>query len=311
MNAKAQSKPAPLGRGLSALFGDTDVSYTPRKTAHTSAQGVELAQPANAGAGGVRSMPIIWLQPGVYQPRHHFDDDAIDELAASIRERGVLQPLMVRPLEGEKDAYEIVCGERRWRASQKAGLHEVPVIVKNLTDREAMEVGLIENIQRQDLSPIEEGEGYHRLIDEFNHTHDNLAQIVGKSRSHIGNMMRLLKLPDSVKQMISAGELSMGHARSVITSKDPEKLAREIVKKGLNVRQAESLAKREAEGLRGKATKGKSAMAADPNLLALERDLSRTLGLKIKIHAQGDMGTLTIHYTDLDQLEDVLKRLQG
>ena len=168
------TKPAPLGRGLSALFGDTDSAYQPR---------ANTAQAANPAAGEKPlSLPIEWIQPGEFQPRRHFDDEAIDELSSSIRERGVLQPLMVRPLEGEKDAYEIVCGERRWRAAQKAGLHDVPVIVKNLTDREAMEVGLIENIQRQDLSPIEEGEGYHRLIEEFQHTHDNLAQIVGKSR---------------------------------------------------------------------------------------------------------------------------------
>ena len=308
MNAKPLTKPAPLGRGLSALFGDTDASYQPRKApVSTAAQSSTGSIPANNQ--GVRSIPITWIQPGAFQPRRHFDDQAIEELASSIRERGVLQPLMVRPLDGEKDAYEIICGERRWRASQVAGLHDVPVIIKNLTDREAMEIGLIENIQRQDLSPIEEAEGYSRLIEEFHHTHDNLAKIVGKSRPHIGNILRLLKLPEGVKTMIGAGDLSMGHARCVITAKDPERLAREIVKKGLNVRQAELLAKKESDGRFAK--KERVDKNADPNILALERDLGRSLGLKSKINAQGTAGTVTIHYTDLDQLEDVLKRLQG
>ena len=311
MSAKPLAKPAPLGRGLSALFGDTDASYQPRRPA-------VAASPAASSTGndtplgqqgGVRSLPITWIQPGAYQPRRHFDEQAIQELAGSIRERGVLQPLMVRPLDGEKDSYEIICGERRWRASQIAGLHEVPAIVRKMTDREAMEIGLIENIQRQDLSPIEEAEGYSRLIEEFSHTHDNLAKIVGKSRPHIGNILRLLKLPDTVKKMINSGELSMGHARCVITANDPEKLAKEIVKKGLNVRQAEMLAKKESDGRFAK--KERVDKNADPNILALERDLGRTLGLKIKINAQGATGTLTIHYNDLDQLEDVLKRLQG
>lgn len=313
MSAKPLAKPAPLGRGLSALFGDADASYQPRKTA-TQAPAANVGSTRSEAAPpstnqGVRSMPITWLQPGMFQPRRHFDDTAIEELAGSISERGVLQPLMVRPIDGEKDAYEIICGERRWRASQMAGLHEVPVLVRNLDDRQAMEIGLIENIQRQDLSAVEEAEGYSRLIEEFQHTHDGLAKIVGKSRAHVGNMLRLLRLPESVKTMINRDEISMGHARCLITSKDPEKLAREIVKKGLNVRQAEMLAKREAEGPVAK--KDGVVKTLDPNIIALERDLSRALGLKIKINAQGAAGTLTIHYNDLDQLEDVLKRLQG
>ena len=308
MSAKPLAKPAPLGRGLSALFGDTDVSYQARKGAAVSAPVAEA--PASAPPShGVRSMPITWLQPGAYQPRRHFDEDAIGELAASIRERGVLQPLMVRPITGEKDSYEIICGERRWRASQQAGLHDVPVIVKSMSDREAMEIGLIENVQRQDLSPLEEAEGYQRLIEEFNHTQENLGKIVGKSRPHISNMLRLIKLPEPVKAMINDGSLSMGHARCVITAKEPEKLAREIIKKGLNVRQAEMLAKKESDGRFAK-TKERVARDADPNILALEREIGRALGLKVKIHANSGMGTLTIHYSDLDQLEMVLHKLR-
>ena len=314
MSSKPQAKPAPLGRGLSALFGDTDTSYQPRKAIPVAAQasrGTTTEASTPSTNQGVRSMPITWLQPGAYQPRRHFDEETIAELAASIRERGVLQPLMVRPLEGEKDSYEIICGERRWRASQQAGLHDVPVIVKTMTDREAMEIGLIENVQRQDLSPLEEAEGYQRLIDEFNHTQENLGKIVGKSRPHISNMLRLIKLPDPVKKMINDGSLSMGHARAVITAKDPEVLAREIVKKGLTVRQAEMLAQKASDGRFAKSVP-RTAKDADPNIIALERELGRTLGLKVRIKTElGTAGSLTIHYNDLDQLEDVLKKLQA
>ncbi|MGE4351134.1 MAG: ParB/RepB/Spo0J family partition protein [Bdellovibrionales bacterium] len=310
MNAKPQTKPAPLGRGLSALFGDADASYQPRKQAARAGTAPSTSSPV-AGQQGIRSMPITWIQPGMFQPRHHFDEQAIEELAASIRERGILQPLMIRPLEGDKDSYEIICGERRWRAAQQAGLHDVPVIVKNLTDSEAMEVGLIENVQRQDLSPLEEAEGYQRLIDEFHHRQDDLAKIVGKSRAHISNIIRLIKLPDSVKVMINDGSLSMGQARAIITAKDPETLAKEIVKKGLNVRQAEMLAKKESDGKFAKSV-SRVAKNADPNILALERDLGRLLGLKVRIRTElGSAGNLTIHYADLDQFEMLLNKLKA
>ncbi len=304
MNAKLQTKPAPLGRGLSALFGDTDNSYQGRAPQTP----LTPATPRSANASDPQKLPIEWIQPGAFQPRRHFDDTAINELADSIRERGVLQPLMVRPLAGEKDTYEIIAGERRWRAAQVAGLHEVPVLIRAFTDREAMEVGLIENVQRQDLSPIEEAEGYRRLIEEFNHTQENLAKIVGKSRPHITNLLRLLKLPESVRAMIGDGSLSMGHARAVITAQDPAALAKEIVKKNLNVRQAEMLAKKISDGRFAK--KERARKDVDPNILALENELGRALGLKIKIAAQGSAGTLTIHYQDLDQLDLVLKKLQ-
>jgi len=301
MSVKSASKPAPLGRGLSALFGDTDQSFTakPLQTVKDAPQKVTHE---------IQKLPIEWLQPGLYQPRRHFDDVAIDELASSIRECGIVQPLMVRLIDGEKEAYEIIAGERRWRAAQKVGLHEVPVLVRHLSDREAMEIGLIENVQRKDLSIIEEAEGYERLIGEFDYKQDDLAKIVGKSRPHITNLLRLLKLPNSVKQMVTEGKLSMGLARTVITAKDPEALANEIVKKGLNVRQAEALAKKLSGGRFAK--KERIRKNIDPNILELERRLSNHLGLKVVVKPNGMAGSVIIHYQDLDQLDVVLKKLQ-
>lgn len=311
MNAKPIVKPAPLGRGLSALFGDTDASYqAPRKSA-ASAHAAPAAPKEKESASskdGIRTLPITWLQPGAYQPRRTFDDYAIQELTASIEERGVLQPLMVRPLS-EKDSYEIVCGERRWRAAQRAGIHEVPVIIRTMTDREAMEIGLIENIQRQDLSPIEEAEGYERLIEEFDYTQDNLSKIVGKSRPHITNFLRMLKLPEGVKELVSSGELTSRHARVLLTVKEPLALAKEIVKKGLNVRQTEALAKKLSEGHPEKLDR-ETKKFLDQSTIALERDLSSKLGLKAKIHtAGGKTGTLTLHFSDFDQLDNLIRRL--
>lgn len=301
MNAKPAPKPAPLGRGLSALFGDTDSSFDVKTKSVPKA-------PAQPVSHETQRLPVEWLQPGVYQPRRHFDNSAIDELAASIKERGVLQPLMVRPIEGEKEAYEIIAGERRWRASQKVGLHEVPVLVRHFTDREAMEIGLIENVQRQDLSLIEEADGYQRLLEEFGHTQENLAKIVGKSRPHISNLLRLLKLPDSIKVMVDEGKLSLGLARTVITAKDPEALAKEIIKKGLNVRQAEALAKKLSDGRFAK--KERVRKDVDPNIIELERRLSNHLGLRVRVKPNGVAGIVEIQYQDLDQLDSVIKRLQ-
>lgn len=298
MNAKTSSKPAPLGRGLSALFGDTDSSYSPRGAAA-----------ASKNESSTQTMPIEWIQPGAYQPRRHFDEAALQDLALSIKERGLIQPILVRSIKGEKNSYEILAGERRWRAAQIAALHEVPVLIRETSDREAMEIGLIENVQRQDLSPLEEAEGYRRLLDEFRHTQDGLARVVGKSRPHITNLLRLLTLPDSVKELITQGVLSMGHARAIITAGDPESLAKEIVRKGLNVRQAEALAKKASDGRFAK--KKRVSKDADPNILALENSLEKILGLKVKLQDTGGEGSLTIYYEDLDQLDGVLKKLQG
>jgi len=298
------AKSAPLGRGLSALFGDADTSYKAPSPAVSPAVASDNNQPQ-------RTLPIGQLQPGTYQPRHVFDQAAIEELAASIKERGILQPLLVRPVPQAKDLFEIIAGERRWRAAQQAGVHDVPVVVRELSDREALEFGLIENVQRQDLSPLEEAEGYRRLLDEFRHTQEDLAKVVGKSRSHIANMMRLLNLPAGVKQLIEKGELSAGHARALVTAKNPLELAQRIIKEGMNVRQAEALAKNEAENPQTHKKKNPPATASDADTAALEKDLSRVTGLKVSIAAHGKAGTITLHYQDLEQLDDVIKRLRG
>ena len=217
----------------------------------------------------------------------------------------------MRPVKNHKDAYEIIAGERRWRAAQIAGLHDVPVIVRELTDRESLEFGLIENVQRQDLSPLEEAEGYNRLMQEFSHTQENLAKIVGKSRPHITNMLRLLSLPEEVKAMVDQGRLTIGHARAVLTARDPIGLAEEIINRGLNVRQAEALGQQHSYNPK-KAVK-KKAPAAEPNAdtAQLEKELERVIGLKVKIETKGKAGSLTLHYNDLDQLDDIIKRLSG
>jgi ParB family chromosome partitioning protein len=299
---KASSKPAPLGRGLSALFGDADASYQP------AALRAENARAENKN-GTMQRMPVTWLKSGMFQPRRHFNDPALQELAASIRERGILEPLLVRALPGARDSYEIIAGERRWRAAQIAGLHEVPVLVRELTDREALEFGIIENVQREDLSPLEEGEGYQRLIEEFGHTQDALAKIVGKSRPHITNMLRLLTLPAGVRQLINEGKLTSGHARALVPVKNPLALAQEIVRKGLNVRQAEMLAKRDQDHPEIHRKRPQAGDNAD--VAALEKELERVIGLKVKIVTKGKAGTLTLHYTDLDQLDDIIKKLRS
>jgi ParB family chromosome partitioning protein len=277
-----------LGRGLSALFGEDSADY---------------AAPDHQRQG--KTVPIGFLRAGRFQPRRRFDDDALRALADSIREKGVLQPLLVRRHPDAANTYEIIAGERRWRAAQLAQLHEIPVIIKELDDSAALEIALIENIQREDLTALEEAEGYRRLIAEFAHTQEVLARAVGKSRSHVANMMRLLSLPEPVKQLLETGELSAGHARALLNAPDPAGLAREIVRRGLNVRQAEYLAKA------GKTARHKVApVVKDADTAALERDLANLLGLKVTVSGAGRGGALTIHYRTLEQLDDVLRRLQ-
>ncbi len=325
------AKPSPLGRGLSALFGDTDSSYKARTApapsgvvpaAHAPSPNAVAAASAAvsstlsaikappAGQGAPLGLSITQLNPGAFQPRRHFDEDALKGLAESIRERGILEPLVVRPVAGGKDGYEIIAGERRWRAAQMAGLHEVPVIVRNLTDREALEFGLIENVQRQDLSPLEEAEGYRRLMDEFQHTQEGLAKIVGKSRPHITNMLRILTLPEDVRHRIERGELTLGHARAIVVAKNPGELAEIIVRKGLNVRQAEELA-RKAQDNPQIHKRHASTTQAEADALALEKEVEKTLGLKVKIAVKGKSGSLTIFYHDLDQLDELIRKLKG
>jgi ParB family chromosome partitioning protein len=284
----SEEKRKSLGRGLAALLG-------------------EEAEPSLAAAPprGIRTLPIEHLHPSRVQPRRRMDDAPIQDLAQSIAAKGILQPILARKVEGVPDSYEIIAGERRWRAAQLAGLHQVPVVVKELTDGEALEVALIENLQRQDLTPLEEAEGYKRLMEEFAHTQEQLAGTVGKSRSHVANMMRLLSLPEAVKDMLQSGELTAGHARALLTAPDPVQLAREIARRGLSVREAERLAAAHA-----RKPSARRAAAKDADTRALERDLAARLGLKVEIRHRGSQGgALTIHYTLLEQLDDVIERL--
>ena len=290
--ATGDLKKRKLGRGLSALLGDD-----------AGGDYAELDRER-----GPKTVPVEYLQPGRYQPRQHMDEEQIGELANSIAEMGIIQPLLVRRLDDHANApnaYEIVAGERRWRAAQRARLHEVPVIIREMNDMQALEIGLVENLQRQDLSPLEEAEGYQRLMNEFSHNQEALARVIGKSRSHVANTVRLLGLPDRLKAMIDAGKLSAGHGRALLSAKDPEELAKKIINQGLNVRQAEKLVQQ--EGKTKKATASKPAK--DTDTLALERDVSELLGLKVDIAFKDGRGSLTIHYQDLGQLDDVLARL--
>ena len=274
-----------LGRGLSALLAE---------------EGDELDRLA---PGGVREVPIERLRPSELQPRRRFDPAA---LVASIREHGILQPLVVRPVQAEAgaEAYEIVAGERRWRAAQQARLHQVPVVVRELSDTAALETALVENLQRENLTPLEEAEGYRRMIDEFGHTQERLAQTVGRSRSHVANTLRLLTLPDGVKTMLDHGRLTAGHARTLVGAEDPARLARTIADRGLNVRQAERLARRD-----GAAPARAPGAAKSADTVALETDISNALGLPVTIHHKGGGGQVRIAYRSLDQLDEVCRRL--
>jgi len=276
-----------LGRGLSALLGED----TPA-----------------AGAAGVQMLAVERLHPGRFQPRRRFDEEGIAALAESIAAQGVLQPLLVRRSATMLDGYEILAGERRWRAAQRAKLREVPVIVRDVADRDALEFALVENMQREDLLPLEEARGFQRLIEEFRYTQEQLAARVGKSRSHVANMIRLLGLPEPVQRLLEDGSLSAGHARALLTAKDPEALARAVVHGGLNVRQTEKA----AQSSHHAAARGTLAAARDPDLAALERELAALLGLKVAIRFKAARGgTLTIHCRTLDQFDVVLGRLRG
>jgi len=283
-----------LGRGLAALLGDDSDDYG-------ALDRVRLA----------RQVPIEHLHPSRVQPRSRFDDEALSSLTESIREQGILQPILVRRHPDRESEFEIVAGERRWRAAQKAQLHEVPIIVRDLTDGEALELAIVENVQRQDLDPLEEAEGYRRLIEEFGHTQDDLGRTIGKSRSHIANTLRLLNLPETVKELLRQGDLTAGHARALLGAAAPEVLARRIVDQGLSVRATERLAGASKPGVGTPRPRGAERPDArkDADTLALERDLSDLLGLRVTIEMRGDGGTLAIHYATLEQLDDVLQRL--
>jgi ParB family chromosome partitioning protein len=277
-----------LGRGLAALIGDDTSEEAMVQDART-----------------LRHMPIELLKPSATNPRKHFAEADLEDLAKSIRDKGLLQPIVVRPLaEGE---YEIVAGERRWRAAQRAGIHDVPVLIRELSDGEALEIALIENIQRTDLNPLEEARAYGLLLERFSYTQQQLADSIGKSRSHIANTLRLLNLPDSVRRQIEEGNLTAGHARALVATDSPAELADRIIKLGLSVRQAEDLA-REASSPK----KPKAKPEKDADTRALEKIVSEAIGLKVEIsHKGGAGGTLQISYLTLDQLEDICRRLQS
>ena len=281
-----------LGRGLSALLGEA-VTET-AETDHTDR--------ASRAPG---TLPIEHLHPGRFQPRRKFAEEDINALAASIREQGILQPILVRQDPDAPGSYEIVAGERRWRAAQAARLHEVPVIIRDLDDQGVLEIALVENIQRLDLGPLEEAEGYRRLIEEFSHTQEGLAKTIGKSRSHIANTLRLLNLSDRIKALLDDGALTAGHARALLNAADPDGLAATVVRQGLNVRQTEKLAQDDKAGGRQK----KPRPAKDADTAALEKGLSNLLGLKVTIDFHGESGRLLISYRTLEQLDDLLQRL--
>lgn len=281
-----------LGRGLSALLGDEGDDYASLERVRSS-----------------KDMPIEFLKPNPDQPRRSFDEDGLRELAASIKEKGILQPILVRRAGEDTNDYQIVAGERRWRAAQMAGIHNVPVIIKDLTDAETLEVALIENVQRTDLNPIDEAHGYQALIREFQYTQDELAKIIGKSRSHIANALRLLSLPESVCEMLVDGRLTAGHARTLVGAANALELASEILSRGLNVREAENLVRGDAPP---RPKKKSQPAEKDADTVALETNISNALGLKVRIDFKGEAGgSVRIDYTSLEQLDDLCQRLTG
>lgn len=284
-----------LGRGLSALLS-------------------EEAEPDTGGTSQLKrdTVPLASLEPNPHQPRREFDPEMLEDLSKSIAEKGVLQPILVRPLDGSVGRYQIIAGERRWRAAQKARLHDVPVIIREMTDSEALEVAIVENVQRSDLNAIEEGAGYRMLIDRFGYSQEQLAKIIGKSRSHIANSMRLMSLPDKVRDLVQEGKLSAGHARTLIGLAQAEALAREIVDKDLTVREAEQLAKQtkgggaEEVGNRG----GSGPAAKDADTLQLERDIAAAIRLRVAIADKGEKGgALTVKYKNLEELDRLCRIL--
>jgi ParB family transcriptional regulator, chromosome partitioning protein len=281
-----------LGRGLAALIGDVRADSVLERQR------------------GQRRLPTSSLRPNARNPRRAFSDTELDELTASLRERGIIQPIVVRPAPGGGGGHEIIAGERRWRAAQRAGLHDVPVIIVEATDAEALQLAIIENVQRANLNPLEEAEGYRALVEEFGNSQEEIAKIVGKSRSYVANTLRLLKLPDAVKAHIHAGKLDAGHARMLVGAPNAEELADEIVARDLNVRQVEAMARERVQGKKqanGRARKG--SKSADTQ--ALEKRLSDALGLAVQLSDHGRRGgTLSIRYRSLDQLDDVLRRLE-
>ena len=297
---KEAKRPHGLGRGLSALLGDV------------SREEPVAPQAPSASAKSIQSIEVALIQPHPEQPRRHFDEGALAELADSIGKRGVIQPIIVRPHGG---GFQIVAGERRWRAAQRAQLHRIPAIVRDFDEAETLEIALVENIQREDLNPIEEAEAYRKLIADFHHSQEALGRLVGKSRSHIANLIRLLDLPASVQQQVVEQKLSMGHARALIGAPDCEALAQSVEAKGLSVRDTEELVRRSKKGEGTAAPRNRAptgGAAKDPDIAALEQHLADILGVKVDIgHGEGGGGTLSLRYSTLDQLDMLCQRLSG
>jgi ParB family chromosome partitioning protein len=283
-----------LGRGLAALIGEMDQPLT--------------AEPTRPTVSADRKVPIELISRNPKNPRKNFSEEELQDLASSIRQHGIVQPVVVRTVGTDK--YEIIAGERRWRAAQLAGLVEIPVIIRNVDDRTALELAIVENVQRADLNPVEEAMGYEQLIAEHGYTQNDLGEIIGKSRSHVANSLRLLKLPDPVRQMLFDGSLSAGHARALIPTSDPVSLAKAIVNKGLSVRDAERLAQNDIKAQGNPAGSIPKAAEKDADTMALERDLSNRLGLQVKVSHNGEGGRLMIAYKSLEQLEQICRLLE-
>jgi ParB family chromosome partitioning protein len=281
-----------LGRGLAALIGDASSEF-------------EVVDRAR----GTRKVPIDLIKANPKNPRRLFREEELEELSASIKQHGMIQPVVVRPTPGGGNGYELIAGERRWRAAQRAGIHEIPVVIQELSDKEALEIAIVENVQRQDLNPLEEAFGYDQLIHEFAYTQNDLASVIGKSRSHVANTLRLLKLPDAVKQYLSDGVLTAGHARALVVAADPAGLAKKIVEEGLTVRSAEAMAQATVTELHGRAKAPKPVKDADT--WALEKQLSDILGLEVEIsHKPSGSGEVRIRYKTLEQLDGIIARFR-
>jgi len=293
--ARQETRPR-LGRGLAALIGETGEEASVMQRVR-----------------GQKKVPVAFLRPNPRNPRQTFDETALQELADSIASKGILQPILARTIPGVADRYEIIAGERRWRAAQRAGLHEVPILNVEADDKQALEFAIIENVQRSDLNPLDEALGYERLGTEFGYSQTDLAKVIGKSRSHVANMMRLLKLPEQTKSMLADGQLTAGHARALLAVSDPDAMANKIVSQGLSVRDIEHLAQNEAaEKVEQAAPVKKSAPAEkDADTRALEKSLSEHLGLFVSISGKGESGELKIRYTTLEQLEAVCAKLRS
>ncbi|MGC6521288.1 MAG: ParB/RepB/Spo0J family partition protein [Candidatus Micropelagos thuwalensis] len=302
-----------LGRGLSALIGDVDIGLSADAKAPTKEKSKKTSTPSSeeSSSQGLSNLGVEKLVPGKFQPRREFDKGALKELANSIREKGILQPILARPnpYGGAKSSYEIVAGERRWRAAQIAQLHDVPVIVRDMTDNEALQIGIIENVQRSDLNPIEEAEGFQRLIDEFSYTQEVLAKTLGKSRSHIANTLRLVGATNKVREYLVAGQLSAGHARALLGHPNADRLASDIVKQGLSVRDVEKLVadKKPSKG----GSKSKKPAEKDTDTRALEKSIADNLGLSVAIQHEKDGGHVRVSYKTLEQLDEVVRRLMA